>query len=80
MKTAALRGTKAKFVKPITHHWFNNLVEDQKLLEIGKEYTVEKVEIASSGTYLWLQEIPIYDEERDLPFFNYHSFEILNEN
>jgi len=79
MKTAP-KGTKVKFVKPIDHHWFINLVEDQKLLEVGNIYTVEKVEVASSSTYLWLQEIPIYDEERDLPFFNYHSFEILNEN
>jgi hypothetical protein len=79
MKTAS-KGTKVKFVKPIEIHWFNNLVEDQKLLEVGNIYTVEKVEVASSSTYLWLQEIPIYDEERDLPFFNYHSFEIVDEN
>jgi hypothetical protein len=74
------RGTKVKFVKPITDHWFTNVVEDQKLLEIGKEYTVEKVEMASSSTFVWLQEISPYDEDRRLPFFNYHSFEIVNEN
>lgn len=74
------RGTKVKFVKPITDHWFTNVVEDQKLLEIGKEYTVEKVEMNSSSTFVWLQEIPPYDEDRRLPFFNYHSFEIVNEN
>jgi hypothetical protein len=79
MKTAP-KGTKVKFVKPITHHWFTNLVEDQKLLQVGNIYTVEKVEVASSGTYLWLREFPPYDEDRRLPFFNYHSFEILNEN
>lgn len=73
MKTLPI-GTKVKFTKPIKIHWFNNLVEDQKLLEVGKEYTIKKVEVASSATYVWLEEIPVYDEERDLPFFNYHSF------
>ena len=67
-------GTKVKFTKPIKIHWFNNLVEDQKLLEVGKEYTIKRVEVASSTTYVWLEEIPVYDEERNLPFFNYHSF------
>jgi hypothetical protein len=79
MKTAS-KGTKVKFVKPIKIHWFNNIVEDQKLLEVGNIYTVEKVEVASSGTYLWLQEFPPYNEDRRLPFFSYQSFEILNEN
>lgn len=73
MKTLPI-GTKVKFTKPIKIHWFNNLVEDQKLLEVGKEYTIKKVEVASSATYVWLEEIPVYDEERDLPFFSYHSF------
>lgn len=75
----AAKGTKIKFVKPINQHWFYNVVNDQKFLEIGKVYTVDKVEMASSATYVWLEEIPIYDSERQLPFFNYHSFEIVNE-
>ena len=70
-------GTKVKFKIPMLAHWFTNVVEDQKLLEIGKEYTIKKVEVASSATYVWLDEIPVYDEERDLPFFNYHSFEAV---
>ena len=70
-------GTKVKFTKPIKIHWFKTLVDDQKLLEVGKEYTIKKVEVASSATYVWLEEIPVYDEERDLPFFNYHSFEAV---
>ena len=76
MKTLPV-GTKVKFKTPILGHWFTNIVEDQKLLEIGKEYTIRKVEVASSSTYIWLDEIPVYDEERDLPFFNYHSFEAV---
>ena len=75
----AAKGTKIKFVKPIDQHWFYNVVNDQKFLEVGKVYTVDKVEMASSATYVWLEEIPIYDSERQLPFFNYHSFEIVNE-
>jgi hypothetical protein len=79
MKTPPV-GTKVKFSTPMIAHWFTNVVEDQKLLEVGKEYTVRKVEVSSSATYVWLDEIPMYDTERDLPFFNYHSFEIVNEN
>ena len=75
----AAKGTKIKFVTPMIAHWFTNVVDDQKLLEVGKVYTVDKVEMASSATYVWLEEIPIYDSERQLPFFNYHSFEIVNE-
>jgi hypothetical protein len=70
-------GAKVKFSTPMSDHWFTNVVEDQKLLEVGKEYTVRKVEVASSATYVWLEEIPVYDSERDLPFFNYHSFKIV---
>ncbi len=76
MKTLPV-GTKVKFTKPIKIHWFTNLVEDQKLLEVGKEYTIKKVRVASSATYVWLEEIPVYDEERNLPFFSYHSFEAV---
>ena len=70
-------GTKVKFTTPMLAHWFTNVVEDQKLLEVGKEYTIKKVEVASSATYVWLEEIPVYDEKRNLPFFNYHSFEAV---
>jgi hypothetical protein len=76
----ASKGTKIKFVKPIKIHWFTNVVEDQKLLEVGKEYTVEKVEMSSSSTFVWLQEFPPHEEGKRLPFFSYHSFEIVNEN
>jgi hypothetical protein len=74
------KGTKIKFVKPIKIHWFTNVVEDQTLLEVGKDYTVEKVEMSSSSTFVWLQEFPLRAEGRYTPFFNYHSFEIVNEN
>jgi len=76
MKTLPI-GTKVTFKTPMLAHWFTNVVEDQKLLEVGKEYTIRKVEVASSATYIWLEELPVYDEERNLPFFNYHSFEAV---
>tara|TARA_R110002167_G_scaffold98020_3_gene258291 strand:- start:23184 stop:23648 length:465 start_codon:yes stop_codon:yes gene_type:complete len=63
-------GQKITFLKPIEKHWFTNVVEDQKFLEVGKEYTVRKTHLNSSSTYVWLNEIPVYDEGRDMPFFN----------
>lgn len=68
-------GTKIRFTKPIKWHWFKNVTDDQKLLTLNGEYTVKKVEVASSSTYVWLEEMETYDEERNLPFFNLHSFE-----
>jgi hypothetical protein len=67
-------GDKIIFSKPATFAFFTNVIDDQKLLEIGKEYTVRKTNLNSSSTYVWLEEIPTYDEERDLPFFNLWSF------
>ena len=69
------KGQKIRFANPAKIHWFTNVVDDQKLLEVGAEYTVDKIHIASSATYVWLEEIECYDEERELPFFNLHSFE-----
>lgn len=68
-------GQKVVFTEPLTMHWFTNVVADQKLLEIGKEYTVRKTNLNSSSTYVWLEEIEAYDVERDLPFFNMWCFD-----
>ena len=68
-------GQKVIFNKPLKMHWFTNVVQDQKLLEIGKEYTVRKTNLNSSSTYVWLEEIETYDAERDLPFFNMWCFD-----
>ena len=67
-------GQKVIFKEPLTIHWFTNVVEDQKLLEIGKEYTVRKTQLNSSSSFIWLEELEPYDQERDLPFFNLWSF------
>ena len=67
-------GQKVIFSEPLTIHWFKNVVEDQELLEVGKEYTVRKTQLNSSSSFVWLEELEIYDAERDLPFFNVWSF------
>ena len=67
-------GQKVVFSEPLTIHWFSNVVQDQSLLEIGKEYTVKKTQLNSSSSFIWLEELEVYDDERDLPFFNLWSF------
>ena len=50
--------------------WFTNIVKDaNELLEIGKEYTISKVELASSWCGVRLEEFP--DKLFALSFFNY---------
>jgi hypothetical protein len=68
-------GQKVVFKEPLTVHWFTNVVEDQKLLEIGKEYTVRKTQLNSSSSFIWLEEVEVYSTEHDLPFFNLWSFD-----
>jgi hypothetical protein len=68
-------GQKVVFSEPLTIHWFTNVVKDQELLEIGKEYTVRKTQLNSSSSFVWLEEVEAYDAERDLPFFNLWSFD-----
>ena len=67
-------GQKVIFAKPLDNHWFINIVKDQDLLEVGKEYTVRKTELNSSSSYIWLEELEPYDINRDMPFFNLWSF------
>ena len=67
-------GQKITFKEPIKIHWFTNVVGDQKLLEVGKEYTVRKTQLNSSSSFVWLEELESYDKERDMPFFNLWSF------
>ena len=68
-------GQKITFVEPLTTHWFTNVVEDQlRYLAVGQEYTVRKTQLNSSSSFVWLEELEPYDEERDMPFFNLWSF------
>lgn len=66
---------KVVFSEPLTIHWFTNVVKDQRLLEVGKQYTVRKTQLNSSSSFVWLEELEVYDVERDLPFFNLWSFD-----
>lgn len=66
-------GQKVKYTKPTKHSWFTNVIDAEKLLVLGNEYTVAKVELNSSSTYVWLQEFPKGD--RDLPFFSMGAFQ-----
>lgn len=71
-------GQKIKFIKPVKFHWFNSLVEREKTLEPGKEYTVRHVELNSSSTYVWLEEFPDTDKHesgRGNMFFSMQSFQ-----
>jgi len=68
-------GQKVVFKNPCTVHWFNNLVKDQELLEVGREYTVRKTKLNSSSSFIWLEELEVYDKERDLPFFTLWAFD-----
>jgi len=68
-----IEGQKVVFTTPCEHHWFRNVIEDQSLLSVGETYTVKRIEVASSATYLWLEEFPV-DESWGRPFFNMHSF------
>ena len=69
-------GQKIIFKEPLTIHWFKNVVEDQdRYLCIGQEYTVRKTQLNSSSSFIWLEELEPYDEERDMPFFNLWSFD-----
>jgi hypothetical protein len=54
-----------------THHfWFTNIIKDaNELLEVGKEYTISKVELASSWCGVRLEEFP--EKLFALSFFMY---------
>jgi hypothetical protein len=54
-----------------THHfWFTSIIKDaNELLEVGKEYTVLKLVLASSWCGVRLEEFP--DKVFALSFFNY---------
>lgn len=52
--------------------WFVNIVKDaNKLLEVGKQYTVLRLELASSWCGVILEEFP--DKKFSLSFFDYEK-------
>jgi hypothetical protein len=71
-------GQKIKFAKPTKWALHTNVIEDEKLLELGKEYTVKKTELNSSSTYVYLEEF--WDDDMDMyrnnqKCFSMHAFE-----
>ncbi len=50
-------GEKIRARKSIGIHWFRNVIENSKKLEIGKEYTVKKCNPASSWCPVEIEEI-----------------------
>lgn len=61
-----------------TKFWFTNMVEDaNKLLEVGKDYTVSKIELASSWCGVILKEFP--EHKFSLSWFNYPQELTTNE-
>jgi hypothetical protein len=69
MKQWPKTGSKITF-KGVHLFWFVNIIEDaDKLLEVGKEYTVSKIELASSWCAVILEEF--LDKKFALSFFNY---------
>jgi hypothetical protein len=64
-------GSKVTF-RGTTMFWFVNIVKDANdLLEIGKEYTIKKLELASSWCGVILEEFP--DHKFSLSFFDYEK-------
>lgn len=62
-------GSKVKF-RGVHMFWFTNIVKDaNELLELGKEYTIKKIELASSWCAVILEEFP--DKKFALSFFDY---------
>lgn len=73
-----VRGQKVKYTKPSTWCFHTNILENENMLEVGKEYTVRRVQLNSSSTYVCLEEFweEGLDEYRhNQKAFNMHAFE-----
>ena len=70
-------GQIIKYTTPTKHHWFTNVIEDEKnLLTLGQEYTVKHVELNSSSTHVWLDSLFTTGSDKyDNPMFNMSAFE-----
>jgi len=64
-------GSKIKF-KGTHMFWFVNIVKDaNELLELGKEYTITKLQLASSWCGVVVEEFP--EHKFSLSFFEYEK-------
>jgi hypothetical protein len=63
-------GSKVTYKGTNPHFWYTSIIENaEKNLEIGKEYTVSKLHLASSWCGVELEEFG--DMEFSLSFFSY---------
>ena len=72
MKQWPKTGSKAKYRGASKWFFFNNILKDaNELLEIDKEYTITKIELASSWCAVILNEFP--DKKFSLSWFDYEK-------
>ena len=72
MKQWPKSGSKVTFRGITQPFWFSNIVKDANdLLEIGKEYTITKIELASSWCAVILDEFP--DKKFSISWFDYEK-------
>ena len=72
MKQWPKSGSKVTFRGVTQPFWFSNIIKDANdLLEIGKEYTITKIELASSWCAVILDEFP--DKKFSLSWFDYEK-------
>jgi hypothetical protein len=72
MKNWPKAGSKATFRGTSKWFFFQNILKDANdLLEIGKEYTITKIELASSWCAVILEEYP--DKKFSLSWFDYEK-------
>jgi hypothetical protein len=72
MKDWPKAGSKATFRGTTEWFFFQNILKDANdLLEIGKEYTIAKIELASSWCGVFLDEFP--DKKFSLAWFTYNK-------
>ena len=50
-------GEKLIAAKHLEWHWFTNVIENSKKLEIGKQYTIKSVDVLSSWCKIEIEEI-----------------------
>lgn len=66
-------GQKITYSKPTKVAWFKSVVDAEKLLTLGNQYTVRRTELNSSSSYVWLEEFP--EDDRNQPFFSLWAFD-----
>ena len=78
MKEWPKAGSKITFKGTAKWFFFSNILKDANdLLEVGKEYTITKIELASSWCAVSLEEFP--DKKFSLSWFDYDKDQTTEE-